>query len=321
MTGFGGPEVLRLDEIATPALGPGQVLIRVAVAAVTYGDVMKRQGRFGTHIPLPAGLGQQVAGTVVQVGPGVSRPAPGVRVAALVEHGYAEYAIAPAGLVAPLPDEVDLRSAATVWIQGMTAYQALRDVCGLRPGEAVLVHAAAGGVGSWAVQLATLLGASVVVGTAGGQRKTEHARALGADVVIDYTNSGWAEAVLDATDGGGVDVALESVGGDVAEQTLRCMAPFGRIASFGAAAGTPATFAGMSLMENNLSVTGYSLMGWLDRSDHVADAVEQLVGYLARSELRVPIGAVHTLAEVRQAHRALEERGNLGGTLLRPGLP
>lgn len=321
MHGFGGPEVLRVDEIDRPVPGRDQVLIKVAAAGVAYGDVMKRQGALGTHLALPSAVGMEVAGTIADRGDGVDGLNPGTRVVAWVEHGYADYALARADSVVPVPDEVDLRSAACLPVQGMTAYQVLREAGGLHIGEAVLVHAAAGGVGSLAVQLARLLGARTVVGTASRPEKLAYVRELGADAAVNYTQANWVEQVLEATEGRGVELVLESVGGDVARHSLDCLTPFGRMVSFGAASGSPAEIPTMALMMANKSVVGYSLDGWLSKIDRTAEAMEQLLHFLGTGELRVTIGATFPLDGAAEAHRAIAERRTIGKTLLLPELP
>lgn len=317
MHGVGGPEVLRLDDVDVPTPSAGELLVKVEAAGVAYGDVMKRQGAFGSDLPLPAGLGLQIAGVVVELGDAVTGPAPGTRVIAWVEHGYAEYAVAAHTAVAAIPDALDFPVAAVLPVQGLTAYQTLVDAGNLRSGEAVLVHAAAGGVGSISVQLARLLGAGVVVGTASRPDKLAHISELGA-TPVDYTREDWPRSVVEATAGRGVDLALDSVGGQVASRSLDCLAPFGRMVSFGAASGTPADLAATALMPNNLSVTGYSLGGWLGRTDRVAAAVEKLVGHVASGDLTITVGQVLSLKDAAQAHRAIGDRHTVGATVLVP---
>ncbi|NJP97749.1 zinc-binding dehydrogenase [Nonomuraea sp. FMUSA5-5] len=317
MHAVGGPEVLRLGEIDVPQPGAGHVLLKVEAAGVTYGDVMKRQGGFGPDLPLPAGLGLVAAGRVASTGAGVSAPAPGTRVMAWVEHGYAEYALAAASAVVPLPDAVDLREATALPVQGVTAYQTLHDAARLQPGESVLIHAAAGGVGNLAVQFARLHGASTVIGTASRPGKLKHIRGLGA-VAVDYTDEKWPQHVLDATDGKGVDVVLDSVGGDISTRSLECLAPFGRIVTFGAAGGSPAALTGMSLMVKNQSVIGYGLPGQMQNPARLAEVVGKLVQLLAGGGLEVTIGQMLPLEEAEQAHRAIAGRDVVGTTVLLP---
>lgn len=316
MHAFGGPDVLRQDEIDVPEPAAGQVLIEVAAAGVTFGDVMKRRGAFGHDMPLPAGLGLEVAGTVAAIGQDTSAPVVGTPVMAWVEQGYAEYAVAPATAVVPVPDGVDLGSAAALPVQGMTAYQTLRDAGGLSKGDSVLVHAAAGGVGSLAVQLARSLGAKTVVGTASRPRKLDHICGLGA-IAVDYSRDDWPQQVLAATEGRGVDLVLDSVGGDVAARSFDCLASFGRMVSFGASGGSPVGVPGMALMRNNASIIGYSLMGWLQRPERVSAAVEDLLNELATGRLQVAVEAL-PLGQAAEAHRAIDERLTLGTRVLLP---
>lgn len=316
MHGVGDPGVLRLDEVARPEPGADDVLIEVAAAGVTFGDVMKRRGVFGRP-DLPAGIGTEVAGTVVAAGAG-SGPATGTRVAAWVDHGYAEYAVAAADAVIPIPDEIDEASAATVPVHGVTAYQTLTAAGRLHAGQTVLVHAAAGGVGTLAIQLARLLGAGTVIGTAGSAQRLEHVRAHGADLAVDYSTPGWSRHVLDATDGRGADLVLESVGGRVAEETFTCLAPFATVVSFGAASGTPARPPSTTLMATNSSLVGYSLPGWLDRPDDVRAAAAQVMHLAAAKELQIPVAASYPLAAAGEAHAAIENRTVTGNVVLIP---
>lgn len=317
MHAIGGPEVLRLDEIEVPEPGPGEVLVKVEACGVAYGDIMKRQGGFGQDMPLPCGLGLQVAGTVAALGPETSAPAPGARVMAGVSEGYADYVIAHAPAVTALPDAVDFRSAAALPVQGLTAYQTLHDAGGLRPGESVLVHAAAGGVGSLAVQLADLFGGGIVIGTASQPHKLEHIHRLGAKAV-NYSDNDWPQQILEATAGRGVDLVLDSVGGRIASQSVGLLAEFGAMVSFGAAGGSPADVTTMPLMHNNLSIVGYSLGGWLSRPEPVGAAIEKLIGHLATGGITVPIGQAVPLEKAEEAHRVISERNIVGTTVLMP---
>jgi len=191
----GGPEVMHLEEIETPIPGEGEVLIKVAAAGVNYADLAQRQGAYLTRTRTPMTLGVEVAGTVAALGPGVSTPAEGGRVVAYVNGGYAEYALAQATTVIPIPPSLDFPQAAAFPVQGLTAYQLLRESAHIQPGESVLVHAAAGGVGTFAVQLAKLMGAGIVVGTASNSSKIDLIRKLGADAAINYTEDNWVEQV------------------------------------------------------------------------------------------------------------------------------
>ncbi len=315
---LGGPEVMHLEEIELPTPKEGEVLIKVVAAGVNYPDVQQRQGMYMTRTRTPLTLGFDVAGTVAALGPGVSSPVVGTRVAALVENGgYAEYALAPAGSVIPLPDNLDFTQAAAFPLQGMTAYQILRESGHLQPGESVLVHAAAGGVGTLAVQLAKLMGAGTVLGTASNADKLELVRRLGADVAINYTEDNWVEQVKQATSGKGVDIVLEMVGGSIGEQSLKCLAPFGRMVVYGAASGKTVQFLGLQLMYKNLAVIGYWLTPWQQqRPERTTTAAQELMGFFASGKLHIIVSRTFPLAEAAEAHQAMANRQTTGKVVL-----
>ena len=183
----GGPEVMHLEEIETPTPKAGEILIKVAAAGVNYADLAQRAGAYLTRTRTPTTLGIEIAGNVAALGTGVNSPVEGTRVAAFCEGGYAEYAISQANMVIPIPQGIDFVHAAALPLQGITAYQLLHESARIQPGESVLVHAAAGGVGTLAIQLAKLMGAGTVIGTASNAEKLDLIRRLGADVAINYT--------------------------------------------------------------------------------------------------------------------------------------
>ena len=312
----GGPEVMRLEEIETPTPQKDEVLIRVAAAGINYGDLAQRQGTYLTRTRTPATLGFEIAGTVAGHGPNASAPPLGTRVIALANGGYAEYSVAPASSVIPIPDTLDFPHAAAFMVQGLTAYQLLRESAHIQAGESVLIHAAAGGVGTLAVQLAKLMGAGQVIGTASSEAKLELARSLGADSAINYSQPDWFEQVKGATQGRGTDIILEMVGGEVSTQSLQCLAPFGRMVIYGAASNQIAQFTGIQLMYKNQSIIGYWLTSWLQRSDRVAAAALDLMKYLNSGRLKIIVGATFPLAEAAQAHRAIAERQTTGKVVL-----
>ena len=312
----GGPEVMHLEEIETPAPKEGQALIKVAAAGINFADLAQRQGAYLTRTRTPMTMGVEFAGTVAALGPGVSTPAVGTRVAGVGEGGYAEYAIAQASSLIPLPPDLDFVHAAAFPVQGLTAYQLLRASARLEPGESVLVHAAAGGVGTLAVQLAKLMGAGTVVGTASNPDKLALVRRLGADAAINYTEADWVEQVKQATGGKGTDIILEMVGGSIAEQSLQCLAPFGRMVIFGAASGHIAQFTGIQLMYKNQAIIGYWLTSQLQRTDLIAAAAMEVMQYLVSGKLEIVVGQTFPLADAEQAHRAIAERSTMGKVVL-----
>jgi NADPH2:quinone reductase len=312
----GGPEVMRLEEVETPTPAQGEVLIKVAAIGVNYADLAQRQGAYLTRTHTPMTVGFEVSGTIAAHGPGVSAPPVGTRVIAFVVGGYAEYAVASPSNIIPIPENLDFTHAAAFAVQGLTAYQTLRESGRLQAGESVLVQAAAGGVGTLAVQLARLMGAGKVIGTASNELKLDLVRRLGADAAINYTQDDWVEQVRQATGGGGVDVVLEVVGGTIAELCLQCLAPYGRLVVIGSASGQRIQFSGAQLMYKNLSVVGYWLTAWLSRPDRIAAATIELMQYLASGNLQIVVGQTYPLADAAEAHRAIAERRTTGKVVL-----
>ena len=312
----GGPEMMHLEDVEKPTPQTGEVLIKVAAAGINNADLAQRQGAYLTRTRTPMTMGFEVAGTVEALGSNVDAPAVGTRIAAFANGGYAEYTTAPAASVIPIPDNLDFAQAAAFPVQGITAYQLLRESAHLQQGESVLIHAAAGGVGTLAVQLAKLMGAGTVIGTASSQQKLDLARKLGADVAINYGDADWDEQVKKATNGRGVDVILEMVGGSIADQSLQCLAPFGRMVIYGAASGDIAQFSGIQLMYKNQAIIGYWLTAWMSQPDRIAVAAQSLMGYLASGKLQVVVGHTFPLAQAADAHRTIAERKTTGKVVL-----
>jgi NADPH2:quinone reductase len=315
----GGPEVFRIEEVETPKPADGQVLIQVAAAGVNFTDIWARQGVYTTReaaLELPAILGSEVAGVVAGVGEGVQGLAEGTRVAALVSGGYAQYAVAPRELVFPLPARVDFAAGVAYLVQGIAAWEILRDSGRLAAGERVLVHSGAGGVGTLAIQLAKVFGASTVVATASTTQKRELAAELGADACVDYTTADWWRQVLAATKGRGADVILDAVGGDIGEQSLECLAPFGRLVEYGVASKRLASFAGSQLMHKNQSVVGYWLTSRLAHDGASAQVVPQLLQLASEGEIKSVVRHIFPLEEAAAAHQAIGSRNTTGQVVL-----
>jgi NADPH2:quinone reductase len=313
----GGPEVMHLEEIETPTPKTGEILIKVAAAGVNYADLAQRAGAYLTRTRTPMVLGGEVAGTVTETGAGITTPAEGTRVVAIAQQGgYAEYAVAQASMAIPIPPGLDFTHAAAFPLQGMTAYQLLRESAHIQPGESVLVHAAAGGVGTLAIQLAKLMGAGTVIGTASNADKLRLIRRLGADVAINYTEQDWVEQVKNATGGKGVDIILEMVGGTIAEQSLQCLAAYGRMVVYGAACGQITQFSGIQLMYKNQAIIGYWLASQLSRPERIAQAIMDLMQYLSKGKLEIIVGQTYPLAQAAEAHKAIAERKTTGKVVL-----
>lgn len=310
----GGPEVLTLDEVPTPTPGPGEVLINVAAAGVNYADLLQRQGVYPLPGGLPATPGFEVAGTVAALGEGVSEPRVGTRVVAgLQAGGYAEYVAVPAPSALPIPAGLGFAEATALFVQGLTAYGLLH-AGRLQAGERVLVLAAAGGVGSLAVQLAKHQGASVI-GAASSPAKLDLIRRLGADAAVDYSQPGWVEAVREASGGRGVDLVLESVGGAIGAASLDLLAPGGRLVVYGASSHEPVNLATQALMGRGLSVIGYS-MGAQTSPAAMANGLRVLLGAVAEGRLQPTVGARVPLAEAAAAHRLMAARQTTGKVVL-----
>ncbi|HST33995.1 MAG TPA: NADPH:quinone oxidoreductase family protein [Solirubrobacteraceae bacterium] len=310
MTEFGGPEVLELVELPIPEPGPEQVLIKVSRAGLNFADTHTRTNSYVRKATLPLVPGGEVAGV---------REDTGERVVALVgDGGYAEYALAPRELVYPIPDELDEGAALALIIQGMTAWHLYRTAGHVAAGESVVVHSAAGGVGSLAVQLGRALGAGRVIATASSSEKRALALELGADVAIDAEADGLTERLLQANDGQPVDVVFDMAGGPVFDASYAALAPFGRIVVCGIASQEPNEVRTGSLLRHSRSVVGFYLFHTLERPGMFSEALEDLFARAARGELRTVIGATYPLDQAAQAHIDLRERRTTGKLLLDP---
>jgi len=276
----------------------------------------KGQGPHAVELPYTPGF--EVVGTVLALGEGVRGFKVGQRVAAVLEEGgYAEYALAPLEKTYPVPEDLSDEQATLMLVQGLTAYGVLFDAARVQPGEWVLVQAAAGGVGTLALQLAKAAGAKVI-GTAGSEEKLERVRELGADLALNYSNPGWEAAVLEATGGVGVNVLCESVGGAAAQAALSVMAPFGRTVMFGGASGqmvNPGAMM-MGMMMKGLSFTGFN--PWQRPEKAAGNALKVAEAIL--SGRVVPQIQSFALEQVVQAHQALENRRSMGKIVLVTGV-
>jgi NADPH:quinone reductase len=309
-TEFGGPEVLRLVELPRPEPGDGEVLIRVSRAGLNYADTHHRENTYLAPASLPQVPGGEVAGV---------REDTGERVVALCgTGGYAEYATANARLAFPIPDGVDDGTALALIVQGLTAWHLLRTSARVQQGETVVVQAAAGGVGTLAVQLAKPLGAGHVIAVASTEEKRALALELGADVAIPADPDGMTDRIVEANGGRKVDAVLEMAGGDVFEQSLRALAPFGRLAVFGAASGTTNEVETGRLMASSRAVIGFWLIHCVGRPGMLAEPLAELFERVRRGELRAIVGATYPLGDVARAHEDMQARRTSGKLLLDP---
>jgi NADPH:quinone reductase len=307
---FGGPEVLELVELPVPEPGDGEVLIKVSRAGMNFADTHQRRNDYLAAQQLPLVPGGEVAGV---------REDTGERVVALSgTGGYAEYATAAEALTFPIPDGVDDGTALALIIQGLTAWHLYRTSGRVGPGESVVVVAAAGGVGSLAVQLGKPMGAGRVIALASTQAKRDLALELGADAAVDVEPEGLKERLVEANLGRPVDVVFEMAGGAVFDACLAALAPFGRLVIYGIASGEGNEVHTRKLLGRSRAVVGFWLAHCLGRPAMVDEALADLYARAARGDLRAVVSATYPLSDARQAQIDLAERRTTGKVLLDP---
>ncbi len=314
---YGGPEAMRLEELATPKPGEGQALVRIEAAGLNYIDTYQRSGAYKN--PLPYGLGLEGAGVVEAVGPGDTTVRAGDRVAWTgVPGSYATHNVVPADRLMTLPAGVDSRAGASAMLQGMTAHYLAHSTYPLKPGDACLVHAAAGGVGLLLCQMARRAGARVI-GTVSTEEKAKLAREAGAHEVILYSHQDFEAEVKRLTGGKGLQVVYDAVGRDTFDKSLNCLATRGYMVLYGAARGpVPPLDAQVLNAKGSLFLTRPSLFHYIATRDDLVRRAGEVLGWIQKGELKLRIGATFPLAEAAQAHRDLEGRKTTGKVLLIP---
>lgn len=313
----GGPEVLRPVIRPTPNPGKGQVVIKVAAAGINRPDLLQRQGAY----PAPPGAsdlpGLEVAGTIAALGDGVTGPALGDAVCALVGGGgYAEYVMADARHCLPIPAGFDMVQAASLPETCFTVWHNVFERGQLQPGERLLVHGGAGGIGTTAIQLAKALGATVFA-TAGGPAKAQACRELGADHAIDYTAEDFVD-IIKAQTGKGVDVILDMVGGEYIARNIRALAPDGRLVSIAFLKGSTAEINFMPVMLKRLTLTGSTLRPQSDdaKARMAASLRQKVWPLIAAGKVRPVVHATFALAQASEAHRLMEANTHIGKIVL-----
>jgi NADPH2:quinone reductase len=323
---FGDRSVLQYLDLPEPVAKEDQVLIDVIASGVNYVDIRERQGvyqRPETHVGsdklLPRISGLQVTGRVREVGPQGDTTLIGKKVVAeLNGGGYAQVVAAPASSTVVVPEGVDDIKLAALPTQWLTAWLMLNASTQLKTGESILIHGAAGGVGSIAVQIAKVMGAGLVIGSASTPEKREFVQRLGAHAAVDYSTSGWVEEVLRISEGKGVDVILESIGGDIFEKNFECLAKFGRHIIFGSTRGPGQPVPPRQLMAKSQAMIGIYLPVYFARPDLIRKGLEDMVEKFVSGAIQSHVDTVLPLSQVGEAHRLLEERKVSGVIVLNP---
>jgi NADPH2:quinone reductase len=307
---FGGPEVLTEAELPRPEPSDTEVLIEVRRAGVNFADTHNRTNSYLAPARLPLVPGTEVSGVRVDTGE---------RVVALTgSGGYAQYAVAPAALTFTIPDGVDDGAALALLVQGLTAWHLYATSARLRPGESVVVHAGAGGVGTIAIQLAPVFDAGRVIATASSEAKRELCLQLGADAAIDSAPDAMAERLLAVNEGRPVDAVFEMTGGEVFRQSLHALAPFGRLVTYGMASGEPMEVSAGELMRGSSAVIGFWLVHTLGSVAMTGDVLARLFELVLEGRLTPVVSETYPLGEAARAHRDLEARTTTGKLLLDP---
>jgi NADPH:quinone reductase len=314
---YGGLEALKYEEVPVPEPGEGEARVKLEAIGVNFIDIYHRIGRYQGALPLT--LGQEAAGVVDAVGPNVTDVKVGDRVAyASVQGSYAEYVIAPAWRLVPIPAGVDIQQAAAVILQGMTAHYLTHSTYPLKPGETALIHAAGGGTGQLLVQIAKMRGARVI-GTLSTAEKADLAREAGVDEIINYLQNDFEAEVKRLTDGKGVDVVYDSVGKDTFEKSLNCLRRRGYMVLFGQSSGPAPAFDPQSLNpKGSLFLTRPTLAHYTADREELLERTDDLFQWIAAGKLKVRIDKTFPLADVAEAHRYLGDRQSKGKILLIP---
>ena len=314
---LGGPEVLKLVDAPKPQVGPGAVLIRNHAIGINFADTLFRQGQYAITPQLPDTPGLESAGVIEAVGDGVSGVAAGTRVAAVGAKAYSEYSVARASMVIPLPDFVSFDEGAAFPIQVLTAWHILHSSHNTGPGQTVVIHSAAGGVGIVAVQIAKAAGARVI-GTVSSASKAALAKEYGADEVINYASEDFSAEVLKLTDKRGADLILDAVGKPTFDKGLICLAPMGHLVLYGRAGGPPDPLNLFKLFQKSTKVSGFMLNQNHVGAERWRRGIEDSFRLMKERKLKLLVGRKFPLAEAAEAHRLMESRGSTGKLVLVP---
>jgi NADPH2:quinone reductase len=309
ITEFGGPEVMKLVDLEDPIIGEGQELINVTAIGINYADTHQTENSYLSAQKLPLIPGIEVVG----------KTAAGLRVLAPIDGGgYSQKAVAYSAALIPIPDTVTDQQALAMLVQGTTAWHILRTIGHLKVGETVVVHAAAGGVGSIAIQLAKMWGAKVIA-VASSEAKRSLALSLGADAVVDATEENLGDALKAANAGKRVNIVLEMVGGKTFDESLEILAPFGRLVTYGMASRTaPSLIQPASLMGGSKTISGFWLSHCFGKKELMNDVIAQLFKLIEEGKLKPVIGEVFPLSQATLAHKSMLARETMGKITLNP---
>ena len=315
---YGSPDVLKFVETEIPCPKVGEVLLRVKTIGVNYSDILRRKNTYFQETPLPFVLGTEAVGELVAVGEGVTIPyVVGRTVLAILPNasGYSEYVTGIAQYCVPIPPEMDAEKATAIFVQGTTAQLMVSQVAKNLKGKTVLINASAGGVGSLLVQLAKLNGATVI-GAGSSNAKLETSKRLGADFTVNYSKPDWSNKVKRLTDGKGVDVVFEMVGGEVYNQSLKCLKQGGHIIVFGCASGVQGTIHPEFFVDENITQSGFNLAYFINHKMGLwQEALETVIGLLMQGKLKVNVTS-YAFAKAQQAHSDIENRKTTGKVVL-----
>jgi len=314
-----GIDCLKIIDVEKPRPGANEILLKVRAAGINFAEMELTKGKYKIPKNPPFIMGFEASGVVAEVGSQVKNPQVGDKITAIVSSGgYAEYATADANLAIPVPAALSFAEATTIPIQGISAYTLLKFAARPQPNESVLIQAAAGGVGLYLVQLAKSMGVKKVIGLASTQEKLDLITSLGADVAINYSHRNWTDRVREVTNGNGVDVVLEAASGEVGEECLKLIAPFGRMVVFGAR-NIHDTFPPekmQQLIYRNQTVIGFNFPSL--RPEQIAASVPDLLKLVSQRKIRLFANNSYPLAEVKAAFRALASRETIGKIVLTP---
>jgi NADPH2:quinone reductase len=314
---LGGPEVLKLADAAVPEATKGTVLIRNRAIGINFADTLFRQGQYAQAPVLPDTPGLEAAGVIEKLGEGVNGLSVGQRVAAIGAKAYSEYMVARASQVIPIPDHVSFDEGAAFAIQPLTAWHILHSSHQTGPGQTVVVHSAAGGVGIVAVQIAKAAGARVI-GTVSSASKAALAKEYGADEVVNYATQDFSAEVMRLTDNRGADLILDAVGKPTFEKGLNCLAPMGHLVLYGRAGGPPDPLNVFKLFQRSTKVSGFMLNQQHTGKERWQRGIEDTFKLMKDGKLKLLIGKKFPLIEAPEAHRFMESRGSTGKLVLVP---